>query len=98
MSRPTGNDAKSPAAWIFALAITGICGAAWAQPATPPAQPPPPATMTTGFVETAGDPRHEPLRAYERLILKTREHPFAGAQVGIEETTALVRVLRTEFK
>jgi ABC transporter substrate binding protein (PQQ-dependent alcohol dehydrogenase system) len=77
--------------------LAGIGGIAVAQPATPPPVQPP-AKVTIGFVEIAGDPRHEPLRAYERLILKTREHPFGGAQVGIEETTALVRVLRTEFK
>jgi ABC transporter substrate binding protein (PQQ-dependent alcohol dehydrogenase system) len=53
--------------------------------------------VTIGFVEIAGDPRHEPIRAYERLILKTREHPYAGAQVGIDEAQALTRVLKTEF-
>ena len=31
------------------------------------------------------------------LILKTRDHPFAGAQVGVDEAAALVRVLNTEF-
>jgi ABC transporter substrate binding protein (PQQ-dependent alcohol dehydrogenase system) len=50
-----------------------------------------------GYVEIAGDPRYEPVRAYERLILKTRDHPFAGAQIGIDEAAALVRVLNTEF-
>ncbi len=53
--------------------------------------------IAIGFVEIAGDPRHEPLRAYERLILKTREHPYAGAQVGIEEAQAIARVLKMEF-
>src|SRR5204863_8346944 len=42
-------------------------------------------------------PRHEPIRAYERLILKAREHPFAGAQVGIDEAQALSRVLKIDF-
>ena len=37
------------------------------------------------------------MRAYERLILKTREHPFAGAQVGVDEAAALARVLKTDF-
>src|SRR5512136_2776954 len=37
------------------------------------------------------------VRAYERLILKTRDHPFAGAQIGVDEAAALVRVLNTEF-
>jgi ABC transporter substrate binding protein (PQQ-dependent alcohol dehydrogenase system) len=81
---------------VGAVMVAGIA-AAWAQPTTPPPPAQPPAKMTIGFVEIEGDARHEPLRAYERLILKTREHPYAGAQVGIEETTALVRVLRTEF-
>ena len=53
--------------------------------------------VAIGFVEIEGDPRYEPVRAYERLILKTREHPFAGAQIGVDEAAALVRVLNTEF-
>ena len=48
-------------------------------------------------MDIEGDPRHEPVRAYERLILKTREHPFAGAQIGVDEAAALVRVLNTDF-
>ena len=36
-------------------------------------------------------------RAYGRLVLKTRERPFAGAQVGLDEAQALTRVLKTEF-
>jgi ABC transporter substrate binding protein (PQQ-dependent alcohol dehydrogenase system) len=62
---------------------------------TPP--PAPAAKITIGFVEIEGDPRHEPLKAYERLVLKTREHPFAGAQVGIEEAQAIARVLKIDF-
>jgi ABC transporter substrate binding protein (PQQ-dependent alcohol dehydrogenase system) len=63
------------------------------------AQTPPPAQprITIGFVEIDGDPRHEPLKAYERLVLKTREHPYAGAQVGIAEAAALSRVLKMDF-
>jgi ABC transporter substrate binding protein (PQQ-dependent alcohol dehydrogenase system) len=57
----------------------------------------PQAKVTIGFVEIDGDPRHEPIRAYERLILKTREHPYAAAQVGIDEAQALSRVLKTDF-
>ena len=53
--------------------------------------------MKIGFVEIEGDPRYEPIRAYERIILKTREHPFAGAQVGIDDATALTRLLKTDF-
>jgi ABC transporter substrate binding protein (PQQ-dependent alcohol dehydrogenase system) len=53
--------------------------------------------VTIGFVDIAGDPRHEPIRAYERMVLRAREHPFAGAQVGIEEAQALARVLKIDF-
>ena len=73
-----------------------------AQQPAPPAQQPTPAQqpqqkLTIGFVEIDGDPRYEPIRGFERLILKTHEHPFAGAQVGIDEAAALARVLKTDF-
>ena len=68
---------------------------AFAQAPAPPVQPQ--QKLTVGFVEIEGDPRHEPIRAYERLVLKLREHPYAGAQVGIEEAAALSRVLKTDF-
>ena len=80
------------------LASALFCAAfAFARPVfaqdAPPAQP----KITIGFVEIDGDPRHEPLRAYERLVLKTRDHPYAGAQVGIDEARALTRVLKMDF-
>ena len=53
--------------------------------------------VTVGFVDIEGDPRHEPIRAYERIVLKLREHPFAGAQVGIDEAQILSRVLKIDF-
>ncbi len=53
--------------------------------------------MTVGFVDIEGDPRHEPIRAYERIVLKLRDHPFAGAQVGIDEAQVLSRVLKIDF-
>ncbi len=31
------------------------------------------------------------------MILKAREHPYAGAQVGVEEAQALTRALNTDF-
>jgi ABC transporter substrate binding protein (PQQ-dependent alcohol dehydrogenase system) len=80
----------------IAVVAVGWTTAAIAQtPAPPPA--PPPARITIGYVDIDGDPRHEPIRGYERLILKTRDHPFAGAQVGILEAKAVSRVLNTEF-
>jgi ABC transporter substrate binding protein (PQQ-dependent alcohol dehydrogenase system) len=59
--------------------------------------PPQPSRVTIGYVEIAGDSRYEPITGYGRLVLKSREHPFAGAQVGIDEAQALTRVLNTEF-
>ncbi len=94
---------------IFAPAVLALAlvGAAAAQPAPPPApaaSPGQPAQaqaprqrVTIGFVDIDGDPRYEPVRAYERLILKTRDHPFPGAQIGIDEAAALARVLNTDF-
>ena len=84
---------------LSAAVVAGLATAALAQ-APQPKQPPqaaPLTRVTIGFVEIDGDPRHEPIRGYERLILKTREHPFAGAQIGIDEARALTRVLQTEF-
>jgi len=75
-----------------------LAAPALAQPTPPaPAAAQPRQHLAIGYVEIAGDPRHESVRAYERLILKTREHPFAGAEVGLDEAAALVRVLNTEF-
>jgi ABC transporter substrate binding protein (PQQ-dependent alcohol dehydrogenase system) len=76
-----------------ALAIAALIQPARAQSAPPP----PPQRVTIGFVDIEGDPRHEPLKAYGRLVLKTREHPFAGAQVAIEEAQAIARVLKIDF-
>src|SRR5262245_55862126 len=83
-------------AWLCAALVFASASAALGQ-APPPAQPQqqPQQRLTIGVVEIEGDPRYEPIRGYERLILKTRDHPFAGAQVGIGEAQALTRVLRT---
>ena len=60
-------------------------------------QPAAPQRVTIGYVELAGDPRYEPIQEYTRLILKTREHPYAGAEVGIEDARPLQRTLKSEF-
>src|SRR5436189_651800 len=57
----------------------------------------PRARVTIGYVEIAGDVRHQPITGFGRLVLKTREHPFAGAQVGLDEAQALSRVLNVDF-
>jgi ABC transporter substrate binding protein (PQQ-dependent alcohol dehydrogenase system) len=91
---------------LLALALVGATALATAQPASAPAptaQPTPAQAqaprqrVTIGFVDIEGDPRYEPVRAYERLVLKTRDHPFPGAQIGIDEAQALTRVLNTDF-
>ncbi len=81
---------------LSAVIVAGAATMSFAQTPPPPAPPSQP-RVTIGFVEIAGDPRHEPIKGYERLILKTREHPFAGAQVGVDEAKALTRVLKMDF-
>ena len=80
----------------FVIAFLSLVAPTFAQTA-PPSSAPPRQHISIGYVEVEGDPRYEPVRAYERLILKTRDHPFTGAQIGIDEAAALVRVLNTEF-
>jgi ABC transporter substrate binding protein (PQQ-dependent alcohol dehydrogenase system) len=53
--------------------------------------------VTIGYVEVTGDTRYEPITAYGRMVLKSRERPFTGAQVAIDEAQALTRVLKTDF-
>jgi ABC transporter substrate binding protein (PQQ-dependent alcohol dehydrogenase system) len=76
---------------VFACSVTAI------RAQTAPSSAPPQQKLTIGFIDIEGDPRYEPIRAYERIVLKTRDHPFAGAQVGIDDAQALARVLKTEF-
>lgn len=53
--------------------------------------------MNIAFVQVDRDPRYVPIRASDRIILKAPEHPFTGAQVGIDEAAPLVRILNTDF-
>jgi len=75
--------------------LCGIFGAVVAASSASAQSPQP--RITIGYVEIAGDPRYEPIIAYGRQVLKAREHPFAGAQVGLDEAQALTRVLKTDF-
>ena len=68
------------------------CSALAQAPAPAPQQ-----RVTIGYVDIAGDPRHEPIKAYERIVLKPRESPFAGAQVSLDEAQPLSRVLKIDF-
>ena len=85
----------SPYRWALGLALfAGALGTALAQDAAAP----PRQQIRVGFVEIENDPRYEPIRAYERIVLKTRNPAFIGAVVGIEEAGALARVLPVDFR
>jgi ABC transporter substrate binding protein (PQQ-dependent alcohol dehydrogenase system) len=53
--------------------------------------------ITIGFVTIENDARYEPIRAYERIILKNPEHPLAGAELGVDEAAAFTRVLNADI-
>src|SRR6202034_1633771 len=76
------------------LILAGALATAAAQDTSPA---PPRPRVKIGFVEIENDPRYAPIRAYERITLKTHEHPYAGAELGIDDATALARVLRADF-
>jgi ABC transporter substrate binding protein (PQQ-dependent alcohol dehydrogenase system) len=91
-AKPRRRAFAHPTLWLLlTLAVPALAQQAPTAPAAPRQH------VAIGYVEIEGDPRYEPVRAYERLILKTREHPFAGAQIGVDEAAALVRVINTEF-
>ena len=82
------------------VALAAACLATIALAQQPPARPAPQQPqqkLTIGFVEIDGDPRYEPIQGSDRIVLKTRAHPYTGAEVGIDEAAALSRVLRTDF-
>jgi len=100
-----GNAALRSGCVAVALGVLAAPALSQPAPSNAPTAPHPPAgvqpvprqNVAISFVEIEGDARYEPVRAYERLILKTRDHPFAGAQIGVDEAGALVRVLNTAF-
>jgi len=50
------------------------------------------------YIELADDQRYEPVRAYGRVVLEARDHPFAGAQAGLEDARALSRASGAEHQ
>jgi len=54
--------------------------------------------VNIAFVEIKDDPRYAPVRAYERIILKVRAHPFAGAELGLDDAAPLARALKADFR
>ncbi len=81
---------------FVALLACGAFAAASAQNAPSPS-PSPQQHIKIAFVQIDGDPRYEPVRGYTRTILKTPEHPFAGAEIGVDEAAPLTRLLDTDF-
>jgi len=79
--------------FIAALALVGTLASAAAQDT-----PPPRSTIDIGFVTVDDDPRYAPVRAYERIVLETREHPVTGAAIALDEAVPLSRVLNADFK
>jgi ABC transporter substrate binding protein (PQQ-dependent alcohol dehydrogenase system) len=65
--------------------------------ATATAQDPAHPRVTIGYVEVAGDPRYDPVTGYGRVVLKSRERPFVGAQLGIDDAQAASRALKIDF-
>jgi len=91
---------RVPRAALAPLLLAGALATAAAQSTQtpPPAQPAAPQQhVKIAFVQVDGDPRYEPIRAADRYILKTFEHPFAGAEVGVDEAAPLTRILNTDF-
>ncbi len=76
-----------------ACACAVLVGLLTTAAAKDPAQP----RVTIGYVEIAGDPRYEPVTGYGRVVLKSRERPFVGAQLGIDDAQAVSRALKIDF-
>ena len=80
------------------LFVLALIATAAAQDAPAPSSPTSPQQhVKIAFVQVDGDPRYAPIRASDRIVLKAPEHPFAGAEVGIDEAAPLVRLLNTDF-
>jgi ABC transporter substrate binding protein (PQQ-dependent alcohol dehydrogenase system) len=87
------NSARVLAASVL-LGFAGIIAAAAQGPSQPTT---PPQHVKIAFVQIDDDPRYAPIRASDRIVLKAPEHPFTGAEVGIDEAAPLVRLLNTDF-
>ena len=78
-------------ALIFAGALLPFSVAADQDPAPPRQQ------IKIAFVDIDGDPRYQPIRGYERIVLKIRDHPFAGAEVGIDDAAIFSQMMPIDF-
>jgi ABC transporter substrate binding protein (PQQ-dependent alcohol dehydrogenase system) len=96
MNRAGANASKRWAIPLIPLLVFASIVAAMAQSASS-SEPTSRQHVKIAFVQVEGDPRYEPIRAYERIILKTAEHPFAGAEVGVDDAAPLTRILNADF-
>jgi ABC transporter substrate binding protein (PQQ-dependent alcohol dehydrogenase system) len=94
MNRAWAGVLKPSARWLVLLLMFASISAP-AQTSTQPMNPQ--QHVKIAFVQIENDPRYEPIRAYERIILKAPEHPFTGAQIGVDEAAPLTRLLNTDF-
>lgn len=101
-----GAVAPGRALTLGGLLLVLILGGAPARAAAQGAAPPPAQSAAPvgavqhihiAFVEIKNDPRYTPISTYGNILLKRREHPLPGAQVGIEEAAALVPILHSDF-
>jgi ABC transporter substrate binding protein (PQQ-dependent alcohol dehydrogenase system) len=98
MIRTSPGSSTRWAAKLSPLFILAWVATAAAQDASVPSQPAAAQQrVKIAFVQVDGDPRYAPISASDRIILKTPEHPFAGAEVGVDEAAPLVRLLNTDF-
>jgi ABC transporter substrate binding protein (PQQ-dependent alcohol dehydrogenase system) len=88
---------KRQGALSLVLVIAWATVAAAENAPAPPQPPMPQQHVKIAFVQVDGDPRYAPISASDRIILKAPEHPFTGAQVGIDDAAPLVRILNTDF-
>ncbi|MGZ5853330.1 MAG: amino acid ABC transporter substrate-binding protein [Xanthobacteraceae bacterium] len=79
------------AAFALAVGLACVAGTALAQ------NEPRLQRITIGYVDIADDARYAPVTGYSRTVLKTPEHPIAGAQISIDEARPLTHLLNTEF-
>lgn len=82
--------------WAALAPLLVLASVATAAAQTAPAQPPQ-QHVKIAFVQVDGDPRYTPIQATDRIVLKAPAHPFAGAQVGVDEAAPLVRILDADF-
>jgi ABC transporter substrate binding protein (PQQ-dependent alcohol dehydrogenase system) len=94
---PPNGARRQLGAWSLpVLAVLAVV--CWIAPGTALDAPASKPQVNIAFVEIENDPRYAPVRAYERIILKIRAHPFAGAELGLDDAGPLARALKADFR